>query len=84
MIDHINRDKADNHIENLREASYSQNQVNTKDRTNARGVREKRGKWEARVWKDGKTIRLGLYEAKNDAVSACIDKRKELFGKFAQ
>ena len=61
-IDHINLIKTDNRIENLREATRSQNIVNNtprKDNTSGqRGIYfcKKSKKWIARVWKNGKRI----------------------------
>lgn len=39
IIDHINRDKADNRIENLRKATAAQNQMNSDRRPNKTGHR---------------------------------------------
>lgn len=77
-LDHVNRQKADNRIENLRPATPSSNQVNTDDRTSHRGVRLRRGKWEGVVWKDGKAVRIGMFQTANEAVSACAAARKDL------
>ena len=55
-IDHIDRDKSNNHISNLREATHSQNMENN----NRKGYSySKRGKvWTAEVRKEGKTYRI--------------------------
>lgn len=61
-IDHINLIKTDNRIENLREATRSQNIVNNtprKDNTSGQtGIYfcKSTNKWIARVWKGGKKI----------------------------
>jgi hypothetical protein len=73
-IDHINRDRADNRIANLRLATSSQNKQNTPlrcDNTSGfRGVTKKRRKWEARIDVDGKAIRLGVFPTPEEASAA--------------
>ena len=73
QIDHINRDRADNRIENLREVSRSCNLRNSKlSVDNTSGVKgvswdkiDKR--WRAHIKINGKTICLGLHETLIDA-----------------
>lgn len=73
-IDHINRDKIDNRIENLREISAVCNQRNTNNRrNNTSGVKgvywHKIGKkWSAQIKIVGKMIGLGLHEDFLEAV----------------
>ena len=88
QIDHINLIKNDNRIENLREASHSQNQMNTMDRgseSGFRGVRfiEKTGRWAARIYRNGKEIRIGTFGTAQEAYSAYRAKAIELYGEFA-
>ncbi|MCW8158993.1 HNH endonuclease [Stutzerimonas stutzeri] len=89
QIDHINGDKADNRIENLREATYSQNQMNTGERQNEsgyRGVRfvPKTGRWAARIYENGKEIRIGTFASPELASEAYQKKAREIFGEFAR
>ena len=74
IIDHINRNVADNRIENLREVSFSCNLRNSKNRKdNTSGVKgiywNKRGKrWMFRININGKEKYLGLYIDFDEAV----------------
>lgn len=88
QIDHINRNKSDNRIENLRRCSHSTNQINTNDRNSSSGVRgvrqvDKTGRWMARIYKDGKEIRVGTFATLEEASVAYREKMKELFLDFA-
>jgi len=82
-IDHINQNKLDNSIGNLRIATRSENQRNrslNKDNASGfTGVSEvtATGKWLARITVEGKLIRLGQYSKKSDAVKARVDAEKE-------
>ena len=85
QIDHINRQSDDNRIENLRKATPSQNQQNTKMRSdNKSGFKgisfiEKENKWRARITKQGKTICLGRYKNIFLALKARENAENELF-----
>lgn len=88
QIDHINRDKSDNRIENLRQCTHSTNQVNTNDRPSASGLRgvrkvEKTGRWMARIRKNGKEIRVGTFSTMEEASAAYRAKMRDLFTEFA-
>lgn len=89
QVDHINGIKLDNRIENLREANHSTNQMNTAARpskSGERGVRYRsdRGKWIARIYKDGREIRIGTFDTKDSAVAAYKQAAAELYGEFAR
>jgi hypothetical protein len=89
QIDHINGDKADNRIENLREADHSQNQVNTATRRNEsgyRGVRfvPKTGRWAARIYVSGAEIRIGTFATAKEASEAYKAKAAEIYGEFVR
>jgi hypothetical protein len=89
QIDHINRNKSDNRIENLRRCTHSTNQINTADRPGASGLRgvrqvDKTGRWMARIYKDGKEIRVGTFQTMEEASAAYRAKMRELFFDFAK
>lgn len=74
-IDHKNRKKKDNWIDNLRPTNHSLNMFNsTKFVTNTSGVkgvmRGKKGRWRAGIMIDGKHIYLGSFSCVSDAANA--------------
>ena len=84
-IDHIDGIRNNNHINNLRIATRSENRWNAairKDNTSGvRGVRWHKGtkKWRAEITISGKTKLLGHFATFNDAVNL---RRKEEIGLF--
>lgn len=89
IIDHINRDRADNRIANLREATYSQNGRNRKSGRNSTsqylGVLwgTKARKWRAVIQVDGKHREIGHFSCEQEAARA-YDKEAFLHcGEFA-
>lgn len=76
QIDHINGDRSDNRIVNLRDVPSAENQKNTKiDKRNKSGVsgvrfRADRANWEASIRVSGKLIHLGRFAVFADAVAA--------------
>jgi hypothetical protein len=86
-LDHINGDTGDNRLENLREATHSQNAANAKLRSdNLRGLRGTvliKGRWYARVTKSGKAKYSGPFLTAEEAnVSYCVAAAK-IHGQFA-
>lgn len=86
QIDHINGNRMDNRIENLRAVSHAENAKNQRPtRNNAAGVmgvqwakREKA--WRARIWTDGANKHLGYFGCIGAAAMArCIAERKHGF-----
>jgi hypothetical protein len=89
MIDHVNGDRGDNRLCNLRLASQSQNMANTLARkdssTGIKGIFPTRaGKWAAQIAKDNKVHCLGTYETKEDAGDAYKKAAVNLHGEFAK
>ena len=74
-IDHINGNRLDNRIANLRLVDKSQNQLNRpklnkNNSTGYRGVYAYKNKWVAKIQIGGGFTCLGTYENKEDAASA--------------
>lgn len=76
FIDHINGDRADNRIWNLRDVSFQDNMQNQRrprnNTSNVLGVYRvpKTGKWIARICINRKQINLGTFADFNQAVAA--------------
>lgn len=76
-IDHINGNRSDNRIENLREAFGSINQINTKlHRHNTSGIRgvswnKSNNKWTVSIYQNNKRINLGYF----DSIEAARERR---------
>ena len=91
-IDHVNGDKIDNRISNLREATQQQNCCNGKQRVNnklgAKGVVfRKQGnysKYFAYIFVDGKQKHLGCFDVFEDAKAAYDAASRQYFGEFAR
>lgn len=90
VVDHINGNGLDNRRDNLRLATPSQNQWNSKkhiDNTSGyKGVRLSKStmRWEAKITFQGKFYYLGLFATPEEAYTAYCVKAQELFGKFAK
>lgn len=75
-IDHINGDRSDNRPENLRAATRAENCQNRGVRCDSisgvTGVHQRKesGKWRACVTRNGKTVRLGGFDTKEQAIAA--------------
>ena len=69
QIDHINHDKLDNSVDNLRACTTAGNQQNQQ---NAKGYYwiENRNKWRAQIRLNGKDIFGGYYVKEEDAIRA--------------
>lgn len=89
VIDHINGDRLDNRLENLRICTQAQNMYNTKlnkrNKTGYKGVAVyKNGKYTAQIKFEGKKYHLGIFACKVQAHEVYKKKAKELFGEFAR
>lgn len=72
QIDHIDRDTSNNRIENLRDVTGGVNQLNRAayGEVPYLGVRVLRGKYEARIKKDGKVFQVGTFKTASAAAKA--------------
>lgn len=89
-LDHINCNRQDNRISNLRESDHSKNGMNrpaTKSNTSGyKGVSfdKRRNCWHASVGFKGKNISAGDFSTAKEASAAYNKKAIELFGDFAR
>ena len=76
QIDHINRNRSDNRISNLREATNKQNMQNASKRSDNTsghpGVSwyKQKSKWQAKITHNQKKIHLGSFTTMEEALSA--------------
>ena len=73
IVDHIDKQKSNNTLENLRIVSSQQNSFNT----NAKGYswNNKSGKFQARIHRDS-CINLGFFDTKEEAHQAYLEAKK--------
>lgn len=90
VIDHINRQRSDNRIENLRDALCGSNNLANQSRQSGttsihKGVcwDASRQKWSAYIKKDGVTYSLGRYTCEHQAGKAYNSRATQIFGDFA-
>lgn len=93
VIDHVNGDRLDNRIENLRTATYSQNSANAKRHSrNTSGLKgaSKRikngkwtGRWQASITYQRRQLHLGEFDTKEEAHAAYLEAARSLQGGFA-
>lgn len=88
QIDHINGERSDNKIANLRLSSHQQNRWNSKPRSHNKsgvsGVKARGKKWVARIKTEGKEIWLGTYSTIEEAKAAYDEAALELRGEFVK
>lgn len=89
-IDHINCDRADNRLYNLREATPRQNRGNIKrsshNSSGFKGVSFNKfaKKYSASIHVDDKKVHIGYFDNPETAHSAYMSKALEIFGDFAR
>ena len=86
LLDHINRDRSDNRIENLREADYAQSSANRDippGTLKLRGVTPHPcGKYQAQIKHRGKGYYLGIFPTPEEAAAAYRTASERLHGDF--
>ncbi len=89
-IDHVNGDRSDNRITNLREATKAENARNRAiSKSNSLGLKgitfdKAIGKYKARIELDGRRKTLGLFNCPTAAHLAYCKAAREHFGDFAR
>ena len=87
-IDHIDGNRTNNNINNLRFATHQENMRNrnmfSNNTSGAKGVTfdKNTNKWRSQITIDGINVYLGLYENINDAKQARLNKVQQVFGEF--
>tara|TARA_R110000824_G_scaffold117249_1_gene269115 strand:+ start:607 stop:1188 length:582 start_codon:yes stop_codon:yes gene_type:complete len=89
VVDHIDRNRLNNELSNLREVTNRENRLNSGMRsTNTSGFRgvsryRSKQKWAARIQSEGESYHIGYFDSKEDAALAYDKVAKELHGEFA-
>jgi len=89
QVDHRNHNTLDNRRKNLRPATKSDQQHNTRKRSdNTSGLKgvtkhKQTGKWRARIMIRGKQKYLGSFRDKHEAAEVYEKAAKQYFGEFA-
>lgn len=87
-IDHIDGNKKNNHISNLRWASCQENNRNQKlSKCNTSGIKgvswsKEKQKWRAYISIDNKSKHIGYFDSIDDAFKKRQEISKQLFGEF--
>lgn len=83
VVDHINGDKFDNRIQNLRVCEHKDNMKNIRKGSKVIGVSQlKNGKWAARIMHNYKGMHLGYFDTEQEAIIARLTKEFELCGDY--
>jgi hypothetical protein len=87
-VNHINGNRSDNRIANLRLATRREYTANGRKRTNCssrlKGVTVHKGRFIAQIGTNGTVLRLGSYATEEEAHAAYMAAAKEEFGAFAR
>jgi hypothetical protein len=88
IVDHINVDKDDNRIENLRLATKSQNAANAKAqsriKSGLKGAYRNGRNYSAKIKVSGRSIYLGQFDTAEAAHAAYISAAQRYFSEFAR
>ena len=86
LIDHIDCDRTNNRIENLRACNKSENGMNragSYGKAAARNVYRRGDKFQVHMKREGKSHYIGTFNTFSEADAAAASARKEIFGAFA-
>lgn len=86
VVDHVDGNKSNNRIENLRACSKSQNGMNRHSHSSATGRRnvyKKKSGFQVAVGVAGKRLYIGTYASIEAADAAAHEARRQHFGEFA-
>lgn len=81
-VDHRDRNRGNNLIDNLRDITNSENRINSEETwasSTVRGVSIRGDKYESRITKDGTTHQLGTFCTVDEAAKAYKQARQEMF-----
>jgi hypothetical protein len=82
MVDHINRDRTDNRLENLRVVTARENALNSANNNELPGAyyfpRNTKKPWMSKITIEGEEVYLGYFETKEDASAAYMEKKASL------
>ena len=87
-IDHIDNNRQNNNLINLRFATTTQNaqnaKISSKNTSGTKGVywNKNRNKWRAQIMINGKNINLGSFLKKDDAINIRVQRAKDAFGEY--
>lgn len=88
-LDHINNNPSDNRIENLREATHTQNMWNSKGRAGQTGIKgvvweKAKKRYRVRMRANGKRLSFGYFKTLEEARIAVEAARTTYHGEFAR
>ena len=85
-VNHIDGNKENNNINNLRWATRQEfcgnAKLSPKNTSGYKGITFENDKWRARITVNGRKISLGSYDNIQDAITARKNKANEIFGEF--
>ena len=84
IVDHINNNKLDNRIENLRIVNRTINSHNRISKNKYKGVYKTKNGFDAKLMKNGIKLYLGSFKSENEAALAVNKKLIELYGNLAK
>lgn len=87
IVDHINGNKLDNRLVNLRKVNksingFNRNKIQTNNISGYTGVCKRGNIWRAYISRNGKQYYLGVYKTKQEAISARRAGEKIVYGEY--